>query len=141
MEQRLSFITIGVNDIKLMSDFYKEKFGWTPLKEMDDVVFFMLNGVVLALYPSIALAADAKIPVNGDGWKRFAFSINFRSEEEVDKEVEKLVSRGVNLIKAPEKVFWGGYNAYVEDAEFNLWELAYNPQLEIDNEGNVTNHK
>lgn len=124
-----------------MSDFYKSKFGWTPLKEEDDVVFFMLNGVVLALYPSSNLAADAKIPFNGDGWKRFAFSINFRSELEVDQEVEKLKSRGVNLIKAPGKVFWGGYNAYIEDAEFNLWELAFNPFLEIDTDGNVLNHK
>ena len=141
MEQRVSFITIGVNDIRLMSDFYKEKFGWTPLKEQDDVVFFMLNGIVLALYPSIDLAADAKIPFSGDGWKRIAFSINFRSESEVDEEFEKLKSRGVNPIKAPGKVPWGGYNAYVEDAEFNLWELAFNPFLDIDIEGNVTGHK
>jgi uncharacterized protein len=141
MEQRISFITIGVTDIRLMTDFYKEKFGWTPLKEQDDVVFFMLNGVVLALYPSIELAADAKIPFSGDGWKRVAFSINFHSESQVDDEVERLKSRGVNLIKAPGKVSWGGYNAYVEDAEFNLWELAFNPFLEIDGDGNVIHHK
>ena len=140
MEQRLTFITIGVNDMKLMTDFYKEKFGWTPLKEMDDVVFFMLNGIVLALYPSLDLAADAKIPYSGTGWKRFAFAINFRSEEEVNQHVENLKANGVNIIKAPAKTSWGGYHAYIEDAEFNLWELAYNPFLEMDTEGNVKSH-
>ena len=140
MEQRLTFITIGVNDMKLMTDFYKEKFGWTPLKEMDDVVFFMLNGIVFALYPSLDLAADAKIPYSGHGWKRFAFAINFRSEEEVNQHVETLRANGVNIIKAPVKTSWGGYHAYIEDAEFNLWELAYNPFLEMDPEGNVKSH-
>ena len=140
MEQRLTFFTIGVNDMKLMTDFYKEKFGWMPMKELDDVVFFLLNGIVFALYRSLDLAADAKIPYNGDGWKRFAFAINFRSEEEVNGQIEKLKINGVNIVKAPVKTSWGGYHAYVEDAEFNLWELAYNPFLEMDADGNVKNH-
>ena len=141
MDQRLTFITLGVKDLGVMKDFYQHKFGWEVHKEMEGIAFFRLNGIILALYPATELASDANIPLSGDGWKRFSFSINFRSEAEVDQQVESLSSKGVNLVKAPQQVFWGGYNAYVEDAEFNLWELAYNPFLEMDAEGNVLNHK
>jgi predicted lactoylglutathione lyase len=141
MDQRLTFITIGVKDFNLMSDFYKVKFEWTPVREMENVIFFKLNGIILALFPEHALAADAHIPVSGSGWKRFSLSINFSSEEEVNHNVEKLQRKGVNLVKAPEKAFWGGYTAYVEDAEFNLWELAYNPFLKMDDRGNVLGHQ
>lgn len=141
MEQRLTFITLGVKDLGLMADFYKSKFGWEPHKEMDSIVFFKLNGVILALYPAEELAADAKIPFSGQGWKQFTLSINYDSEEEVDKCVEQLTKNGVSVVKAPGGVFWGGYSAYVEDAEFNLWEIAYNPFLEMDEEGNVLGHE
>lgn len=141
MDQRLTFLTLGVKDLGVMKDFYQNKFGWEVHKEMEGIAFFRLNGIILALYPATELASDANIPLSGEGWKRFSFSINFRSEAEVDQQVETLTSKGVNLVKAPQQVFWGGYNSYVEDAEFNLWELAYNPFLEMDTEGNVLNHK
>ena len=35
------------------------------------------------------------------------------------------------------KVFWGGYSSYVADLDGHLWEIAYNPYLEIDEIGNV----
>lgn len=94
---------------------------------MDDVVFFMLNGFFLALYPSKELAADTGILLSDEGWKRFSFSINFRSEDEVDQKVAQMRQKGVNVVKDPQKVFWGSYNAYIKDGEFNFWELAYNP--------------
>jgi len=141
MNPRLSFLTLGVKDLKLMSDFYKEKFGWIPHKEMDDIVFFKMNGFILALYPSEALAKDAHIANTGDGWKQFSFSINFNSTEEVDQEVSRLKNVGVKILKEPQTVFWGGYNAYIEDPESNLWEFAYNPFLELDKDGNVLLHQ
>jgi predicted lactoylglutathione lyase len=141
MNPRLSFLTLGVLDLKLMSDFYKEKFGWIPHKEMDDIVFFKMNGFILALYPSEELAKDAQIKNTGNGWKQFSFSINFNSTEEVDQEVSRLKNAGVKVLKEPQSVFWGGYNAYIEDPESNLWEFAYNPFLELDKEGNVLLHQ
>jgi uncharacterized glyoxalase superfamily protein PhnB len=141
MEQRLTFLTLGVKDIKKVASFYKEKFGWIPQKEMDDIVFFKMNGFVFALYPADELAKDAQIQNTGSGWKQFSFAINFNSTEEVDAEVERLKQLGVKVVKEPQTVFWGGYSAYVEDIESNLWEFAYNPFLEMDNQGNVIMHQ
>ena len=39
-------------------------------------------------------------------------------------------ARGVNIIKAPQKVFWGGYSGYIADPDGFLWEIAYNPFLQ-----------
>jgi catechol 2,3-dioxygenase-like lactoylglutathione lyase family enzyme len=141
MNQRLSFITIGVDNLEVMTRFYKKKFGWTPLKEMDGISFFLLNGFVLGLFPANELAADIGIQPGGSGFKRFTLSINFNSEKEVDSVVEDLKSKGVEIVKAPEKVFWGGYSGYIKDPENNYWELAYNPYLEQDSNNNIIGHQ
>lgn len=124
-----------------MANFYKEKFGWVPIKEMDDIIFFNMNGFIFALYPSDELAKDATIKNNGEGWKQISLSINFNSTEEVDQEVSRLKADGVKVLKEPQSVFWGGYSAYLQDPESNLWEFAYNPFLELDEKGNVVNHE
>ena len=141
MDQRLSFITIGVENLQLMTRFYKEKFGWTTLKEMDGISFFLLNGFVLGLFPANELAADMGIEPGGFGFKRFTLSINFNSEEAVNAVVEELRSKGVEIVKAPEKVFWGGYSGYIKDPEGNYWELAYNPFAEHDGNNNIIGHQ
>jgi len=141
MVQRISFITIGVKDFQLMSDFYKEKFGWIPFKEIGDIVFFKMNGFIFALYPADELAKDAQIENTGNGWKQMTLAINFNSTEEVDLEVNRLREAGVNVVKEPQSVFWGGYSSYIEDPESNLWEFAYNPFLEMDKNGNILSHQ
>ena len=137
MEQRVNFITLGVEDLALMRAFYKEKLRWTPMQDQESIVFFRLNGLVLALYPKKELADDIGISQDGAGFKNFSLSINFRTEAEVDEMYKELVGRGVTGVRAPEKVFWGGYRGYVADPEQNYWELAFNPFLALDQDGNV----
>ena len=141
MKQQISFLTIGVNDLGKMKNFYKEKFEWTTIKDSDGIAFFKLNGFILGLFPVNELAEDAGVPQDGQGFKRFALAINFNSEEEVNKAFDELRHKGVKIIKEPEKVFWGGYRGYIADIEDNYWEFAYNPFLELDKEGNVITHK
>jgi uncharacterized protein len=141
MDQRLSFITLGVEDLAGMSRFYKEKFGWISLKEMDGISFFLLNGLVLGLFPTTELAKDIGIDATGSGFKHFSLAINFNSEDDVNRTFQELKSRGVEIVKMPEKVFWGGYSGYVKDPENNYWELAFNPFAELDEKKNVIGHQ
>lgn len=141
MQQRLTYLTLGVSDFDAMKAFYKKVFGGKPLKEPEGIVFFKLNGIILSLYPSGELAADAGVSADGKGFKRFTLAINFNSPEEVDTAFEEAVKGGAKAIKQPEKAFWGGYSSYIADPEDNLWELAFNPYLETDAEGNVTGHQ
>ena len=138
MEQRLTYITLGVSDLKAASIFYEKKLGWKRSKSsMGDIVFFTLNGFILALYPRHELAKDATVPAKGSGFKGVTFSHNLGSEKEVDKLVASLKKKGVKVVKPPQKVFWGGYSSYIADPDGNLWEIAYNPYLKLDKKGNV----
>ncbi|MBV4355543.1 VOC family protein [Pinibacter aurantiacus] len=141
MQQRLSFLTIGVNDLEQVKGFYIEKFGWQPMKDSDGIVFFKLNGFILGLYPANELAEDIGVPQDGSGFKRITMAVNFASEKEIDDVFAELEQKGVRIVKRPAKVFWGGYSGYVADIENNYWEFAFNPFLSMDENGSVSEHE
>ncbi len=132
MEQRITFITLGVADLNTSIDFYENKFGWKR-SEMSagDIVFYELNGISLALYPLHELANDATVDGNGSGFKGFTIAYNARSEEEVNTLIQDFREKGIRIVKEPQKVFWGGYSSYISDPDGNLWEIAFNPFIKI----------
>lgn len=133
MEQRLSIITLGVKDLKTSIDFYTNKFGWKQAEPANEnIAFFQLNGIQLALYERKALADDATIDAAGSGFKGFSLAYNTRSEKEVDEIIAVLRKKGVKILKEPQKVFWGGYSSYISDPDDNIWEIAYNPFIKVD---------
>ena len=139
MEQRLTLITLGVTNLQRSKAFYQDIFGWQPTSSSNEgIVFFQLNGLQLALFPQESLADDAGVPADGKGFRRFSLAYNVRSEQEVDELVSALAAKGVKVLKQPEKVFWGGYSSYIADPDENLWEIAYNPFLPLEekNESN-----
>ena len=138
MEQRLNIITLGVGDLKESIEFYENVLGWKKMDwESDNIAFFKLNGIILSLFPSDDLAKDATVKNDGKGFKRFTLAYNTRSEQEVDEIILTFEQKGVKIIKQPEKIFWGGYSGYFADPDDNLWEVAFNPFLSLDDEGNV----
>jgi uncharacterized protein len=138
MEQRLTIITLGVSDLKKSTEFYESSFGWKRLSSSTkDIVFFHLNGIQLALFDKNELAKDATVDNDGKGFKGITLAYNTRSEIEVDEIIKRLKEKGVKIIKEPGKVFWGGYSSYISDFDGNLWEIAFNPYLQLDEKGNV----
>ena len=138
MEQRLTLITLGVSNLQASIDFYENTFGWQrTAASQESIVFFQLNGIQLALFPREGLAEDAHVAAEGSGFRGFTLAYNTRSEAEVDEVVNDLRSKGVTVVKEPQKVFWGGYSSYVSDPDGNLWEIAFNPYLPMDDKGNV----
>lgn len=140
MEARITFVTLGVSNFKKVKEFYMKSFGWKPMSKNPNIAFFKLNGMVLGLYPHKALAEDAKTKPFKSGFKGVTLAINFNSEKEVDKVFADLKKKKVKIVKSPQKVFWGGYSGYISDIEGNLWEIAYNPFLTMDKDGNVLGH-
>lgn len=138
VEQRLTLITLGVADVSRATAFYEQKFGWKKmLSSNDEITFFVLNGIMLSLFKRESLAEDATISPEGTGFRGFSLAWNARSEAEVDAVVQELKNKGVTVVKEPQKVFWGGYSGYVADVDGNLWEIAFNPFLPLDDRGNV----
>lgn len=127
MKPRISMITLGVDDIEKSVAFYRDGLGFPQLESPPGVAFFTLNGTWLGLYGRQALAEDALVPGQGSGFNSFALAHNLDSEAEVDALMNEVIAAGAELVKPPQKVFWGGYSGYFKDLDGHLWELAYNP--------------
>ena len=138
MNQHLHLITLGVGDLEVSRKFYAEVLGWKPSAAGNEgIAFFQAGGVVLALFPREALADDAMTASERSGFSGITFAYNARSESEVDEIIRDLKSKGVKIAKEPQKVFWGGYNAYFADPDDYHWEVAYNPFFPFDENGNL----
>ena len=138
MKQHLHLITLGVNDFERSFKFYSQILGWKPSSASnDDVAFFQAGGVVFAVYPREKLAEDAFTSPEGSGFQGVTLAYNARSDIEVDEIIKELNSKGVEIIKQPQKVFWGGYSSYFADPDGFRWEVAYNPFFPFDEQGNL----
>jgi uncharacterized glyoxalase superfamily protein PhnB len=120
-------ITLGVRDLVAAIDFYEKGLGFPRMESPPTVAFFTLNGTWLGLYGREALAEDAHVSAEGNGFEAFTLSHNVESEKEVDTVVAQAVAAGATLVKKPQKVFWGGYSGYFKDLDGHLWEVAHNP--------------
>jgi len=123
-------VTLGVRDLGVARGFYLDGLGWAEVdQESNGIVFIQMAQMVLGLYPLEALAEDIGIdPATatvGTGGVTLAY--NTSSDEETDRALEAAVAAGATLVKAPEKVFWGGYSGYFADPDGHLWEVAHNP--------------
>jgi uncharacterized protein len=138
MQPRVSLITLAVEDIDTAAEFYT-RLGFPKTKHgNEDTVFFQLGGgLVLSLYRRADLFRDAGIEDKGACFSGITLAHNTRSELAVDKLAAAFVGAGGHLLKAPHKVFWGGYVAYAADPEGHVWEIAYNPAWDLDETGGL----
>lgn len=141
MDQRLSVLTLGTNDLSSMKSFYSEKLGWQTVAENKDIVFYKLNGFLFSLFDRNSLAAGAGVSAKGEGFRSLVLSYNVNSKEEVDELLEQLTAKGVRSLTGTQDTPFGGYFFYFADIEDNVLEVAYNPYVLLDAEGNVITHE
>ena len=133
MEQRLSLITLGVEDLKRSWRFY-EALGWQGQTPDDDVVFFQAGGMVLALWDRAKLAADSGVKDAG-GSSGFTLAQNVRSPAEVDALIDEVRAAGGTVTRDPAETSWGGYSAAFVDPDGHPWEVAHNPGWTLADDG------
>ena len=135
MDQRLSFLTLGVADFARARAFYEGGLGWKPKKTYENTVFYQANGFVFALYPRHLLAEDAGVADGAGGFGGITLAINAKDEAGVDAIMAEAKAAGANILKPAQKAFWGGYHGYFADLDGYAWEVAWNSSITIDNEG------
>ena len=138
MRQKFNVITLGVDDFHKAVDFYQIGLGWKKSSaSQDDIAFFQLGGIVLALYPRKLLAEDATVNDEGTGFTGITIAYNAKSEQEVDQVLNEVEKLGATIIKPAQKVFWGGYSGYFKDLDGHLFEVAHNPFWKFDDNDNL----
>lgn len=137
MRQKMNLITLGVDDFDRAVNFY-EKLGWKKsAASVEGLAVFPLGGISLCLHPRHELATDATVDANGSGFSGITISFNAKSEAEVDEVLAEVQKNGATLVKPAQKVFWGGYSGYFRDPDGHLFEVAFNPFWELDENDNL----
>lgn len=136
--QRVTLTTLGVADLAASRAFYG-RLGWVEHKESQPgVAFFQMQGAVLGLFGLADLAADQGRPGAVLGVGAVTLAQNFATEAEVDAAYAAALAAGGTALKAPEKVFWGGYSGYWSDLDGHVWEVAMNPFWQLSEDGSLT---
>jgi uncharacterized protein len=136
MEQRVSLVTLGVADLARSRAFY-EGLGWTTRAEPDDdVVFFQVGGMIVALWDRAQLAEDSVVD-NAGGWGGVTLAHNVRSPEEVDAVLAEAEAAGATVGRPGAETFWGGYSGVFLDPDGHPWEIAHNPGWTLADDGSI----
>ena len=136
--QRVTLITLGVDDLERSKAFYGA-LGWVAHpSSQQTVVFYQMHGSVLGLFGRAALAKDQGREGAPLGTGAMTLAQNFATEADVDAAYALALEAGATALKAPEKVFWGGYSGYFADPDGHVWEIAMNPFWPLNEDGSLT---
>lgn len=141
MEQRITVLTIGANDLQAMRKFYEGNFGWKPVAENKDIIFYKMNGFLFSIGKRKELSDFIGVSPEGSGFRSVTFGYNVPTEDEVRKLYKHLKDKGVKMLNEPTKPPFGGLFFYFEDIEGNIIEIAYNTFVLLDKENNAIGHK
>lgn len=138
MKPRITLITLGVDDLERSLSFYRDGLG-LPTKgivgqeyEHGSVAFFELDGgLVLAIWSRRDLAHDTGLPEGPRSATEFSIAHNVGSREAVDAVMAQAARAGATITKTAQDTFWGGYAGYFQDPDGHLWEVAWNPQMQV----------
>ena len=137
MPASVSLITLCVADVARATRFYEALGFVTSKRASQEYVTFMRAGsVVLALWGRQAQLKDACAEDIWTGNGGMVVARNLVSEADVDTAMAQAEAAGARVLKPAAKAFWGGYNGYFADPD-DVWEVAFNPFWQLDEDGCV----
>ncbi|NYV77024.1 VOC family protein [Streptomyces sp. UH6] len=135
--QQLSLVTLGVRDLGVSRRFYTRGLGWSPLLDVDEVVFYQVGGgVALGLFRLGDLSADVGHPATAG--TPFTLARNVDSPAEVDEAMERAAAAGAEILKPAQRAAFGGYHGYFADPDGHRWEVCHNPGWSVAPDGTVS---
>jgi len=136
MEQRVSLITLGVDDLPRARSFY-ERLGWRG-QEVEETVFFQAGGMAVVLWGRDKLALDCGLPDERRGGSEgIALAHNVRSRAEVDEHLAAAEAAGATVTKPAAETFYGGYAGIFTDPDGHAWEIVHNPGFTLAPDGSI----
>ena len=137
MQQQISFVTLGITELDRSRRFYVEGFGWSPVFENEEIIFYQMAGFVLGTFLKPALEED----MNRTGLATpgaFSLAHNVLDKDSVEVVMQKLVAAGGTILRPADIPKHGGFRGYVADPDDHAWEIAWTPGVKIDDRGLVT---
>jgi predicted lactoylglutathione lyase len=127
MEQRISLVTLGVEDLSRARAFY-EALGWGGAQQPDDeIAFFQAGGMIFGLWTALG----------GHGAPGIELAHNVRSTEAVDALLAEADRAGATIVRPAAQTDWGGYSGAFADPDGYVWEVAHNPGWQLSDDGSV----
>jgi uncharacterized protein len=136
MQQQISIITLAVADLARSRRFYVEGFGWKPVFENPEIVFYQMNGLMLGTWLQESLEEDMRRSLFQPG--AFSIAHNVPTKEEVQPVIDRLAKFGGKVLRPADAPPHGGFRGYIADPDDHSWEIAWNPAWPISPEGYVT---
>lgn len=137
MDQRISLLTLGVEDLDRARSFY-ERLGWRG-QEVEETVFFQAGGIALVLWSRAKLAADCGLDdLRPGGFDGMVIAHNLRSVAEVDALLAAARDAGARITRPAAPTFYGGYAGVFCDPDGHAWEIAHNPGFTLGEDGSLT---
>lgn len=144
MDARIDVITLAVSDPDRALAFYRDGLGLesrgvigTEFVGDDDtpagaiVMFELRSGLILSLYPRSELAKDANVALEPPKTGEFSIGHAVASKDEVDALLSQAEAAGATLTDQPHDRPWGIYSGYFRDLDGHLWEILWNPRLDV----------
>src|SRR5690242_13660390 len=91
--QQISVVTLGIADLARSRRFYVEGFGWAPVFENEEIIFYQMNGFVFGTWMKDKLNEDMR-EEGRSGASSFALAHNVGGEAEVRAVMERLAAAG-----------------------------------------------
>jgi catechol 2,3-dioxygenase-like lactoylglutathione lyase family enzyme len=129
VDQRLSFVTLGVRDLTASRAFYVDGLGWQPALEVAGEVLMLKVGpqLVLSLWDRGAFEREVGAVAQEPGLSPVTLSHNVPEASHVDTALATAGAAGASSVSPAEDREWGGRSGYFADPDGFRWEVAWNP--------------
>lgn len=144
MQPGIHVITLGVDDLDRALSFYRdglglESEGIIATEFVGDeenaagaiAMFHLHGGLILSLYPRTELAKDANVSLEPATSGGFSVGHAVATREEVDSVLRAAQAAGATLTGPARDRPWGIYSGYFQDPDGHLWEVLWNPALDL----------
>ena len=127
MDQRVSMIMIGAQDIAKLRWFYEDGLGWKPWGLAGGAAMYKVGHSVIVFLPSAYLAHERGEALS-EGSKT-SLAVFVESKDKVDEIYKHAIAAGAEETSGVRDRDGGLYTGYVADHEGNCWDVVWSPHV------------
>ncbi len=137
MDQRVSMIMTGAQDVPRLRAFYEGGLGWTNWGPASDTSVMYRVGHSVIVFLNAAYFAHERGEVLSQGSKT-SLAVFVNDKTKVDELFQSAIAAGAAATSAVRDRDGGLYSGYFADPEGNSWELVWSPHMPLGADGALT---